>query len=52
MRKRYTGAFIVRWQDINGEEHSKSYVSWSLAQKAVRWLAENKMLNIDIAVKK
>ncbi len=50
MPNRYTGKYIVRWQDEKGNKNEKTYDSWALAQKAARWLADNKAVNIDIAV--
>lgn len=50
MPKRYTGNYIVRWLDAEGKQKDKSYDSWTLAQKAARWLAKSGATNIDIAV--
>jgi len=48
--KKYTGNYIVRWQDSAGKWSSKVYSDYKLAIKAKNWLIAQKFDNIDIAV--
>jgi hypothetical protein len=48
--KRYTGRYIVRWQDKKGVKNRKAYDDYKLAIKAKNWLIKQGIENIDIAV--
>ena len=50
MLKRYTGKYIVRWVDKQNESQRKVYDNYTTALKAKKWLIDNKVYNVDIAV--
>lgn len=41
---------IVRWTDNEGKEHSKEYDDEATAAKAKKWLIENGITAVDIAI--
>ena len=48
--KRYTGNYIIRWTDKNGNKDQKVYSDYSTVLKAKKWLLDNGALEINIAV--
>ena len=50
MIKRYTGKYIVRWIDKENNKKRKVYDDYQVAIKAKKWLADNGIDNVDIAV--
>lgn len=45
-------SFIVRWQDDRGEDRNKTYDDYATAQKAYKWLMNNGVEIVDIAILK
>ena len=43
--------FIVRWTDSDNKEHLKIYGDETTARKAKKWLIEQGVLSVDIAVR-
>lgn len=43
--------FIVRWTDSDNKEHSKVYSDETTTRKAKKWLIEQSVLSVDIAVR-
>jgi len=50
MSKRYTGNYIVKWLDQDNNKKQKTYQDYSMALKAKKWLLDNCITYIDIAV--
>ena len=47
---RYSGQFLVRWKDNEGNLRSKAYPFYKDAQKALKWLRDKGSLDADIAI--
>lgn len=43
--------FTVRWSDDKNKPHAKTYATESDAKRAKKWLLENGVRSVDIAVK-
>lgn len=48
--KRYTGNYIIRWIDKQGNKNRKTYTDYATALKAKKWLIDGGIDNVDIAV--
>ena len=48
--KRYSGKYIIRWTDQNGNKQRKVYDDYLTASKARKWLTDGGIADADIAV--
>lgn len=48
--KRYSGKYIIRWTDQNGNKQRKVYDDYLTASKARKWLTDAGIADADIAV--
>lgn len=46
----YTGKYILRWRDLEGNWRRKEYDEWHTVNKALSWLVNNGINRADIAI--
>lgn len=43
--------YILRWKDLEGNEHTKEYTDQLKVYKAAKWLRDGGAKDVDIAIK-
>ena len=51
MAKRYSGNYVIRWENKDGTEMRKTYPDYLTVLKAKKWLVDSGAIDIDIAIK-